>query len=98
VEADFALDGGELGLPVGAEAFVGAAGAYGVERGGGVRAEEVGCVDGEGLRGLGEAACGEAEEEESAAHEDEGSRVLRAAGFVCGRVGSVGAGRAAIWR
>ena len=34
VEADFVLYGGELGLPVGAEAFVGAAGAYGVEGGG----------------------------------------------------------------
>ena len=55
VEADFVLDGGELGLPVGAEAFVGAAGAYGVEGGCGVRAEDVGGVDGEGLvRGLGE--------------------------------------------
>jgi hypothetical protein len=31
-------------------------------------------VDGEGLRGLGEAGRGEAEGEESAAHEDEGSK------------------------
>jgi len=77
VETDFVLDGGELGLPVGAEAFVDAAGAYGVEGRGGVRAEGVGGIDGEGLWCLGEAGCGEAEKKECAAHGDERSRVVR---------------------
>ena len=86
VEADLALDGGELGLPVGAEAFVGAACADGVEGRLGVWADDVGCVDGEVLRGLREGGCGEAREAEGdgAEHEDEGSTGhARAEGTVC---------------
>ena len=83
VEADFALDGGELGLPVGTKALVGAAGADGVEGSLGVRTDCLGGVDGEGLLGLGEAGCcretegGETQKREGAAHGDEGNRVLR---------------------
>jgi hypothetical protein len=52
-EADFALDGGKLLLPVSTEAFIGTTGADSVERRGGVRADDVGSVDGEVLRGGG---------------------------------------------
>jgi hypothetical protein len=98
VETDFLLDGGELGLPVGAKAFVGAAGAYGVEGRGGVGAYDLCGVYGEGLGRLGEAGCGKAEDEEGVTHGDEGSRVLErtARGFAiedpAAMQGSAGAG------
>ena len=47
VEADLGLEGGELGLPVGAEAFGGASGSDGDEGDLGVRAEGFGGVGGD---------------------------------------------------